>query len=54
MKGDDGDIFFYGVDFEIFVLDEYVVYKKVGVGRFIGMKYEMFEGKSKVVKYVYL
>lgn len=53
-KGDDGDTFFHGVDPETLVPDEYVVHKKVGVGRFIGMKYEMPEGKSKAAKYVYL
>lgn len=44
----------YVVDFDILLVGEYVVYKWVGVGCFIGIKYEVLKGKEKFVKYIFL
>ncbi|KAL2643719.1 hypothetical protein R1flu_011306 [Riccia fluitans] len=42
------------VDPDSLILGEYVVHKRVGVGKFIGLKFEVPPGKTKPAKYIYL
>jgi transcription-repair coupling factor len=46
--------FSYAVDPGTLSVGEFVVHKRVGVGCFIGIKYEVPRGKEKPVKYIYL
>lgn len=50
----DGEAFSYAVDPDTLSPGEYVVHKRVGVGCFIGIKYEVPAGKTKPAKYIYL
>ena len=52
--GGEGAAFSYAVDPDTLSVGEYVVHKRVGVGCFIGIKYEIPAGKEKPVKYIYL
>ncbi|KAG0586932.1 hypothetical protein KC19_2G128500 [Ceratodon purpureus] len=52
--GGEGETFSYAVDPDTLSVGEYVVHKRVGVGCFIGIKYEVPPGKEKPVKYIYL
>lgn len=48
------ETFSYAVNPDTLSVGEYVVHKRVGVGCFIGIKYEIPEGKEKPAKYIYL
>jgi transcription-repair coupling factor len=52
--GGQGETFSYAVDPDTLSVGEFVVHKRVGVGCFIGIKYEIPPGKEKPVKYIYL
>ncbi|BBN01417.1 transcription-repair coupling factor (superfamily II helicase) [Marchantia polymorpha subsp. ruderalis] len=52
-RGDD-DEFSCSVDPDTLILGEYVVHKRVGVGKFIGLKFEVPPGKERPAKYIYL
>jgi len=53
-QGGGAGEFSYAVDPDTLSVGEYVVHKRVGVGCFIGIKYEVPQGKEKPVKYIYL
>lgn len=53
-RGQQGAEFSYAVDPDTLSVGEYVVHKRVGVGCFIGIKYEVPKGKEKPVKYIFL
>jgi transcription-repair coupling factor (superfamily II helicase) len=44
----------YAVDPDTLTPGEFVVHKRVGIGRFIGTKYEIPAGKEKPAKYIFL
>ncbi|KAG6554268.1 hypothetical protein Mapa_004184 [Marchantia paleacea] len=52
-RGQDED-FSCSVDPDTLILGEYVVHKRVGVGKFIGLKFEVPPGKERPAKYIYL
>ncbi|KAL9360753.1 hypothetical protein Peur_048876 [Populus x canadensis] len=58
LKGDrvakEGDVFSYKVDPYTLSSGDYVVHKKVGIGRFVGIKFDMSKGSSEAIEYVFI
>ncbi|KAB5527558.1 hypothetical protein DKX38_021405 [Salix brachista] len=58
LKGDrvakEGDVFSYKVDPYTLRSEDYVVHKKVGIGRFVGIKFDVPKGSSEAVEYVFI
>ncbi|KAJ6941365.1 hypothetical protein NC651_007223 [Populus alba x Populus x berolinensis] len=56
LKGDrvakEGDVFSYKVDPYTLSSGDYVVHKKVGIGRFVGIKFDVSKGSSEAIEYV--
>ncbi|KAL3696739.1 hypothetical protein R1sor_010815 [Riccia sorocarpa] len=52
--GQQEEEFSCSVDPDTLILGEYVVHKRVGIGKFIGLKFEAPPGKTKPAKYIYL
>uniref|UniRef100_A0A6N2MXV5 Helicase ATP-binding domain-containing protein n=1 Tax=Salix viminalis TaxID=40686 RepID=A0A6N2MXV5_SALVM len=58
LKGDrvakEGDVFSYKVDPYTLSSGDYVVHKKVGIGRFVGIKFDVPKGSSEAIEYVFI
>eukprot|EP00258_Populus_trichocarpa_P025438 XP_024441457.1 ATP-dependent DNA helicase At3g02060, chloroplastic isoform X3 [Populus trichocarpa] len=58
LKGDrvakEGDVFSYKVDPYTLRSGDYVVHKKVGIGRFFGIKFDVPKGSSEAIEYVFI
>ncbi|CAK7348119.1 unnamed protein product [Dovyalis caffra] len=58
LKGDratkEGDVFSYKVDPYSLHSGDYVVHKKVGIGRFVGIKFDVPKGSSEAIEYVFI
>lgn len=55
--GGDGDVgggFSYKVDPYSLRSGDYVVHKKVGIGRFVGIKFDVQKGSSEPIEYVFI
>lgn len=53
-EGKDGGDFSYKVDPYTLCSGDYVVHKKVGVGRFVGIKLDVAKNSSKPTEYVFI
>ena len=57
LKGNNDNNVSYAIDPETLVPGDYVVHKKVGIGRFVGIRYDTTNtsiGSSDAAKYVYI
>lgn len=52
--GRDGSAFSYKADPYTLRSGDYVVHKKVGVGRFVGIKFDVQKGSSEPIEYVFI
>ncbi|KAJ6956382.1 hypothetical protein NC652_007456 [Populus alba x Populus x berolinensis] len=58
LKGDrvakEGDVFSYKVDPYTLSSGDYVLHKKVGIARFVGIKFDVSKGSSEAIEYVFI
>lgn len=50
----DGGVFSYKVDPYSLSTGDYVVHKKVGIGRFVGIKFDVPKGSNESIEYLFI